>query len=180
MTMDKIQKAKIIPKLSVVHVDRKTRGRFPGEKAPAGTTGLVWTSWFGAGFGTHKISLITTDLKLYFTTASCVSVLGFSDSVEGFNTVRSEWASKHFIPIVLQVVDVKISAPVKKGKSLNDTVEENKQYVRYQTLNKKSIYVKKAYCHPDDWSSLMTGIEKGERAFCIRLEPWILEKAEII
>ena len=178
--MNESKQQEIVAKLSIVKVDRKSRGRFPGERAPVGTMGLVWTSWFGSGYGTHKISLITKDLKLYFTTASCVSVVGTADEVEGFDSVRSDWASEHFMPVVLTAVDMKISAPLEKGKNLRSIVERDKQYVRCHTLCKKTIFVKKVYCHPDDWQGLMSGLQKGERVFCLRLEPWILEKAGLI
>ena len=189
VTKDK-KNEEFISKVSVVRVDKKSRGRFPGDQAPVGIVGLVWSSWRGGTYGTHKVSLVTKDLKLYFTTASCASIIGKSSEINDFTDVRERWADKNFIPIILEVEDVRLSGASLKDKSLMKIVEIAKDdgmwgrdkvdYIKCKSLTQQRLWVRESCCHPKDWKNMLKNILDGKKVFCVRLEPWVLEKVDII
>ena len=62
------------PKIDVVSVNKNTRGKFPGPKAKKDTIGLVWSTWVSnSQWGTEKLSILTPQGEVVFTTRCCVS-----------------------------------------------------------------------------------------------------------
>ena len=178
----------LIPRKTFVIVKKVSRGRFPGRKSEVGETGVVWSRW-NSKFGTEKISILSKDLTISFTSSACVSIVEVIEDEDAFEDMYIRWAEANHIPIVIQVVDIRLIQPdIQKKQAKN-----NKKYkhpgainiqkaktVKCKSLAGKELYLKQSYCHPLDWSNMIEGIFEGKKVFCIRVEPWILEKNNII
>ena len=176
-------KKEIIPRKSIVLVKKKSRGKFPGRMSAVGESGIVWSRWYSKNHNTEKISILSSDLKLSFTSAACVTIVENTNNLEEFKDMHERWADENYLPVVVQVIDVRLSVPILDSKTKKNpgliNIEKAK-YVKCKTLSGKALYVKKSYCHPIDWQLMIKGLNQDEVAFCIRLEPWILEKNNII
>ena len=174
----------LVPRKSIVLVKKKSRGRFPGKKSEVGEKGIVWSRWYSKNYGTEKISILTNDLSVSFTSVSCVLVVDEPEDVELFKDIHERWADKNYLPVVVQVADIRLpvtslsSSISKKPPGLLNI--EKARHIKCKTLSGKELYIKKSYCHPADWENMIKGLNQNESAFCIRLEPWILEKNNII
>lgn len=174
----------LIPRKSIVVVEKNSRGRFPGKKAEVGDRGVVWSKWYSKGWGTEKISILKRDLSVSFTSASCVSVVEVKDDESGFENIYERWAEENHLPIVVEIIDVRLAQPDiqdPRGSSHPGAVNIQKaKTVKCRSLTGKEIYLKQSYCHPSDWNIMIAGIFDGKKVFSIRVEPWILEKNNII
>jgi hypothetical protein len=159
-------------KLDVVLVERATRGKFPGPKAKKETIGLVWSSWLShPQWRTEKLSLLTTQGEVCFTTRSCISKIGTFEDFEDVKSAYEKYVEENFIPIFcMPVRTVGLDVPRSRNWELSWPIKIlgfSKIYFIYSAnIAKKDLdYMLK---NPDD------------PVFSIRIEPWILEKFKII
>lgn len=153
------------PKIDVVLVEKKTRGKFPGKKAPAETLGLVWSKWTSnPQWGTEKISILTAESNIYFTTAKCVSRVGTIIDWPDFLEAYKNYAELDFVPVFGFV------------KSL----EKEKEFLTVRFLsNSHFVTVPSSCVHFEDLDEILN-CESEEKFFCLRIEPWFLKRAGLI
>jgi hypothetical protein len=157
------------PKVDVVIVEKKTRGKFPGEKAPAGTVGLVWSRWVSnSQWATEKISLLTESGNVLFTTARCASRAGNITDFPKLMEAYKQYAEEEFVPAF---------GLVKKP------AQEHQQKARLlivKFISKDHMTSVPTSCiHYEDLEEIFNS-NSEENFFCMRIEPWFLEKAGIL
>mgnify|MGYP003122624898 CR=1 FL=1 len=176
----------LIPRKTIVVVEKNSRARFPGKTSEVGDRGIVWSKWYSKGWGTEKISILKSDLTVSFTSASCVSIDENKQAEDDFNDIHVRWAEENYLPIIVQIVDVRLSQPNIQQPFDQDRPNpgavniQKAKTVKCKTLMSKELYLKKSYCHPFDWETMIEGIFENKKVFSIRVEPWILEKNNII
>ena len=157
------------PKVDVVIVERKTRGRFPGEKAPAGTSGLVWSRWVSnSKWGTEKISLLTGEGRILFTTSRCVTRAGNITEFPALMDAYKKHAEQDFVPVF--------------GFVENNAREHNvkSEFLIVKFLSKDRVTSEPSSCvHNEDLDEIFNSSSE-EKFFCMRIEPWFLEKAGML
>lgn len=153
------------PKVDVVIVERKTRGKFPGEKAPAGTLGLVWSRWVSnSQWATEKISLLTEDGSILFTTARCATKTGNITQFPTLVEAYKKYAAEDFVPVF---------GFVQKQETYNN-------FLIIKFLSKDRVTSVPASCiHFEDLDEIVNS-DLTEKFFCMRIETWFLEKAGIL
>jgi hypothetical protein len=153
----------IKPKQTVVEVIKSTRGRFPGERAPSGTIGIVWSSWVSnSTWGTSKLSVLSKPGSIYFTTKKCVKILGPITDFPEMSVVIKQHADEYFLPVFVQV------------KDMNVQIQLNKKSLRVTYLGKPGInFIPLSSIHPDDVSFIVKNPD--EEVYSTRVEPWVLE-----
>jgi hypothetical protein len=153
-------------KFDVVMVTRKSKGSFPGPSSPKGTLGLVWSQWISnEKFGSYKLSLLDKSGDLTFTTFKCIEKLGEITLFEDLVQAYIKHADQHFVPIFCHIGDRASIARV------------NRIWVRPLSKNKNYSLLISAI-HPEDLKELITDTDQS--FFCLRLEPWVLKKWDLI
>lgn len=159
------------PKVDVVIVERKTRGKFPGEKATKGTVGLVWSRWTSNSvYGTEKISLLSKEARVLFTTSRCVSKVGtivdFPDLVDAYK----EYAELEFVPVFGFV----------KKSSIEDLLSNKPEFLLIKFLSRETAQAVPTSCiHFEDLDEIVNSKEK-EKFFCMRIETWLLKRSGLL
>ena len=156
------------PKVDVVIVQRKTRGKFPGAKAPKGTVGLVWSRWLSnSQWATEKISLLTESGNILFTTSRCTAISGNITEFPSLMDAYKKYAEKDFVPVFGFV----------KKPSLHPLSTE---FLIVKFLSSPRVTSVPASCvHYEDLDEIFN-FASGEKFFCMRIEPWFLEKVGIL
>lgn len=151
------------PKIDVVSVNKNTRGKFPGPKAKKDTIGLVWSTWVSnSQWGTEKLSILTPQGEVVFTTRSCVSKIGvFEDSKEIVSAYESH-VEKDYIPIFVTKVIFRSDKFIKMRVLGTDRVID----LRKNNIAKSDL----TYMSQNP----------GDNAYSVRVEPWVLERFKII
>ena len=176
----------LIPRKTIVVVEKNSRARFPGKTSEIGERGIVWSKWYSKGWGTEKISILKNDLTVSFTSASCVSIDENQEGKDDFKNIHTRWAEENYLPVIVQIVDIRLSQPDIQQPFGEDrphpgaTNIQKAKTVKCKTLTSKELYLKQSYCHPVDWEKMIEGIFESKKVFSIRVEPWILEKNNII
>lgn len=153
-------------KCDVVIVSRKSKGAFPGPAAPKGTVGLVWSQWVSnEKFGSHKVSLLDKEGNITFSTWKCIERLGeishFEDLIQSYN----RYADENFIPVFCHT------------GNRDHILTMNKVWLK--PLSKSKDYsVSITSIHPTDLKEIINNPDQN--FFCLRLEPWVLKKWELI
>jgi len=157
------------PKVDVVIVEKKTRGKFPGEKAPAGTVGLVWSRWVSNSQWTiEKISLLTESGNVFFTTARCASKTGNITDFPKLMEAYKQYAEAEFVPAF---------GFVKKPAQEH---QQQAQFLIVKFISKDRMTSVPTFCiHYEDLDEIFNSSSE-ENFFCMRIEPWFLEKAGIL
>ena len=156
----------IKPKQTVVKVIRSTRGKFPGERSPKGTLGVVWSSWVAnSAWGTEKMSILDADGNVTFTTKKCTEVVGEISEHPLIEASYRRHADEHFLPVFVQIKDVSIKL-----------IKENtKQSFRVKYLGRSNFsFIPLSSVHPDDANYIIKNPE--EQVYSLRAEPWVLRK----
>ena len=157
------------PKIDVVVVEKKTRGKFPGEKAPAGTVGLVWSRWVSnSQWATEKISLLTESGNVLFTTARCASRTGNITDFPKLMEAYKQYAEEEFVPAF---------GLVKKPAQEH---QQKAQFLIVKFISKDHMTSVPTSCiYYEDLEEIFNS-NSEENFFCMRIEPWFLEKAGIL
>lgn len=157
------------PKVDVVIVEKKTRGKFPGEKAPAGTVGLVWSRWVSnSQWATEKISLLTESGNIFFTTARCASRTGNITDFPKLMEAYKQYAEAEFVPAFGFV------------KKPAQELQHQAQFLIVKFISKDRMTSVPTSCiHYEDLDEIFNS-NSEENFFCMRIEPWFLEKAGIL
>jgi len=153
------------PKVDVVMVTKKTRGKFPGEKAPVGTLGLVWSSWTSNSmFHTQKISLLTATGKVLFTTAKCTDLVGDITKFDDLYEAYKKYAELNFVPIF---------GFVRKPESKSE-------FIIVKFLSRDRIMTVPTSCvHYEDLDEIFES-KKQDNFYCLRIEPWFLKARDLL
>ena len=155
-------------KCDVVIVTKKSRGAFPGESSSKGTVGLVWSQWLSnEKFGSYKVSLLDKTGSITFTTLKCIEHLGNIDHFEDLQKAYNVYADEHFVPVFCHT-----SSNVRDNYLIY-----NKLWLRPLSKN-KDYSVAATSLHPEDLKEVLENQDKN--FFCLRLEPWVLKKWELI
>ena len=92
------------PKFDIVNVTKTSRGKFPGQKALKGTTGIVWSTWMSNGnFGTTKMSILDRNGEISFTTNACAPKIGTIDSFPDLQKIYDRHVEKYFVPTAVSL-----------------------------------------------------------------------------
>jgi len=153
-------------KCDVVMVTRKSKGSFPGTSSSKGTLGLVWSQWISnEKYGSYKLSLLDKSGEITFTTLKCIEKLGditlFEELVQAYNN----YADQHFVPIFCHI------------GNRESILRLNKIWVRPLSKSKDYVLLISAI-HPSDLKEMITNTDQN--FFCLRLEPWVLKKWDLI
>ena len=155
-------------KTDIVRVSRKTRGRFPGPKAPLEMTGIVWSKWNSKNqYSTPKLSILSSDGEIYFTTATCVEHVGsikdtqWSDLLEAYR----KYVDEVFVPIFC----------IKTSELYVDKTGNNYWFYGKHVGKKERKSFNFSSIHPDDAKYIIDN--PGESVYSIRVEPWLIEKS---
>ena len=153
-------------KCDVVMVTKKSKGSFPGPSSPKGTLGLVWSQWSSnEKYGSYKLSLLDKTGEVTFTTFKCIEKLGEITFFEDLVQAYSRYADQHFVPIFCHV------------GNRESITRLNRVWVRPLSKNKDHSLLMSAI-HPEDLKELITNADQS--FFCLRIEPWVLKKWELI
>ena len=160
-------------KSDVVVINRKSRGKFPGEIAKSGTIGVVWSKWLSNSlYQTQKISILTEDNEIKFTTVSCSEPIGKISDFPDLEKTMEKHCDDNFIPIFCFLKTGFINLQMSKI--------EKREYIQVQLLfDKRVITVPTSCIHFKDLKEVYA-LSSKEKFFCIRVEPWFLEKRKII
>jgi len=153
-------------KIDVVMVTRKSRGSFPGTISPKGTLGLVWSQWVSnEKFSSYKLSLLDKSGEITFTTLKCIEKMGELSHFEDLEQAYVKYTDQNFIPIFCHIGD------------RESIVRSNKIWVR--PLSKSSDFsLQISSIHPSDLKEINDN--KDQNFFCLRLEPWVLKRWNLI
>ena len=160
----------LIPKFDVVSVTRSTRGRFPGQKAPKGVTGLVWSTWTSnAGFNTKKLSILSAEGEITFTTQTCVEIVGSLPDYPHLKKSYNAHVEKHYVPVI---------CTLEKSFDFDGSISMNNSVcVKYLGVNTKRWIKQHAICLED----LQYMYEnQHDKVFSLNVEPWVLKKHSIL
>lgn len=154
-------------KIDVVIVTRRSRGKFPGKIAAPGTVGLVWSRWCSNfEHNAYKISILTSEGEILFTTEKCVEKVGDISMFENLYLAYKDYADKNYIPIVVKA----------RQKYISDT---NNICLEIKFMSKnKFVPAKYNVIHPEDRKIITKDLV--EDFYYFRLEEWFLKKHEII
>ena len=184
------------PKIDVVLVERTTRGKFPGPKAKKETVGLVWSSWISnSEWRTEKLSLLTFQGEVCFTTRSCISKIGTFADFKDVKSAYEKYVEENFIPIFctlclpayhsgipLQVGDFQERA---LGNPLHDfglsgiTSEDLPDSFVIKVIGFQGTFRISADCiAKKDFEEIVKNPEAA--VYSINVEPWVLKRRNII
>ena len=170
----------------VVWVTKKTRGRFgPLDVAQPGDYGLVISTW-QSSMGSHKLSILTADLREVATTASCVKIFDALADDKTWQQVKLEWMNKTYVPVIV----IREPRTRKKRRYRGGTIEfaegAEDKYVMSRDGNavlavvmgtKNKIWINHDKCHPEDWMQMM---KSSEQCHSLRLPGWIVKKSGML
>ena len=158
-------------KLDVVLVERATRGKFPGPKAKKETIGLVWSTWVSNSvWRTEKLSLLTAEGEVCFTTRSCISKIGTFEDFEDVKLAYEKHVEENFIPIFCM--------PACDGADFSRSLNWDLSWPIKILGFSKIYFIYSANIAKQDLAYMLKNPD--DPVFSIRLEPWILEKFKII
>lgn len=151
------------PKIDVVLVERNTRGKFPGPKAKKTTVGLVWSTWTSnSQWGTLKLSLLTSQGEVVFTTQSCVSKIGVFEDFKDLVNAYEKHVEKNYIPIFVTKPNFK-----------------SEKFIKMCVLGTEHVIdLRKNNIAKSDLAYMLQNPD--ENAHSVRIEPWVLKKWKII
>ena len=154
-------------KIDVVIVSRRSRGKFPGKIAAPGTVGLVWSRWCSRfERDLYKISILTSEGEILFTTEKCVESVGDISMFENLYLAYKDYADKNYIPVVVKA----------RLKYHSDTLSSCIE-IKFMSKN-KFVPIKYNAIHPEDKKIITKDFI--EDFYCFRIEEWFLKKHEII
>ena len=151
------------PKTDIVLVERSTRGKFPGLKAKKSTVGLVWSTWVAnSQWGTEKLSLLTAEGEVVFTTRSCVSKIGVFKDFKELVIAYEKHVEKDYIPIFVTKV-----------------IFRSDKFIKMRVLGtQRVIDLRKNNIAKSDLTYMLQNPD--ENAYSVRIEPWVLKRFRII
>jgi len=153
-------------KCDVVIVTRKSRGSFPGPTSTKGTVGLVWSQWVSnEKFGSYKVSLLDKTGEITFTSLKCIEKVGEISHFEDLVQAYKDHADQNFVPVFCHI------------GNRESIVRLNKIWVRPLSKN-KDYSLSITSIHPADFKEMSDC--KDQNFFCLRVEPWVLKKWELI
>ena len=174
--------ASLKQKVDVVLVERKTRGKFPGKKAPKGTRGLVWSRWVSNGvYSTEKISILSEESKIFFTTVKCTRKVG---SIIDFPTLLDaykRYAESNFIPVFgFFYRDTRIDRAGREHRRVFCSTTRKDEYLNIKFLSRDRITSVPASCiHFEDLEEMFSSKERVG-FFCMRIESWFLKRVKLV
>ncbi len=151
------------PKIDIVLVERNTRGKFPGPKAKKATVGLVWSTWVAnSQWGTEKLSLLTPQGEVVFTTRSCVSKIGVFEDFKELVSAYEKYVEEDYIPIFVTKV-----------------IFRSEKFIKMRVLGTEhTIDLRKNNIAKSDLTYMLQNPD--ENAYSVRIEPWVLKRFRII
>ena len=151
------------PKIDVVIVERNTRGKFPGPKAKKATVGLVWSTWTSnSQWGTLKLSLLTPQGEVVFTTRSCVSKIGVFEDFKDLVSAYEKHVEEDYIPIF-------VTKPTFRSE----------KFIKMRVLGTEHVIdLRKNNIAKSDLTYMLQNPD--ENAYSVRIEPWVLKRFRII
>jgi len=161
-----------ISKDDLVWIQKKSRGRFPDsmEKAVKGDHGIVISSWT-SNMGSHKICILTSDLRELGTTATCARIIGNINTLDDDSWLGTKltWMDKTYIPLIVNKV------PGYKPGTW--AISKNRSSLLVQPLSSQDrIWLSKEKVHPHDWAELF----ESEGACCaVRVPVWLAKKGGV-
>ena len=162
----------------VVWVTKKTRGRFgPVDVAQPGDYGVVISAWVSS-MGSHKLSMLTADMREVSTTASCVKIFSALADDETWADIKAEWMDKTYIPVIVMKKQNKYT--LRRGKPTGSkwVMSRSGQAVLVVGLNSTDeVWLNRDKIHPDDWEELSIG---GDRWCSVRVPQWLALKSGLV
>jgi hypothetical protein len=161
----------------VVWVKKKTRGRFgPLEVAQPGDYGIVIGSWMSS-MGSHKVSILTADLREIATTATCVKIFSALADDETWRDIKLEWMDRTYVPVI--VVKKKHKRTMRRSQPHSRwVITRNGEAILVKSLSSNSdVWLNKDKMHPDDWETLQS--EEGQ-CCSVRVPQWLAQKSGLI
>jgi hypothetical protein len=157
----------------LVHVTKKSRGRFPTNVAVPGDVGIVIAGWTNQ-WGTTKYRILLGDYEEVMTSESCLELVTFEDEerVQWWRDLRINWMSKTFVPIIVGLV------PSFKGGRLTKSRSGEAIYVTCMKGGKH--WLNKKHMHPHDWREVVGGGESEDRWLSVRVPGWLAMKMGVL
>ena len=169
----------------IVWVTKKTRGRFGSlDVAQPGDHGLVISSWTSS-MGSHKVGILTSDLREIATTATCVKIFSTVKQEQAWYRIKLDWMNRTYVPIIV----MRAKQQRKKRRYRGGTIEFSEgSGVRYVTsrdgsavlvssINSDSkVWLNVDKVHPEDWDAMM---KSSEQCHSVRVPEWVANKSGI-
>jgi len=169
----------------VVWVTKKTRGRFGDlDVAAPGDYGIVIGSWISS-MGSHKLSILSADLREIVTTASCVKVFSALADDETWAGIKLEWMDKTYVPVIVMREKQQRRKRRYRGGSIEFTQGAGVTYVTSRdgsavlvsAINSDSkVWLNQDKVHPEDWMAMM---KSSEQCHSVRVPEWVAKKSAI-
>ena len=170
------------PKIDVVLVERTTRGKFPGPKAKKETVGLVWSSWISnSEWRTEKLSLLTFQGEVCFTTRSCISKIGTFADFKDVKSAYEKYVEENFIPIfcTLCLPAYHSGIPLHDCSLSGITSEDLPDSFVIKVIGFQGTFRISADCiAKKDFEEIVKNPEAA--VYSITVEPWVLKRRNII
>jgi len=163
----------------IVWVTKKTRGRFGAlDVAVAGEYGIVISSWMSS-MGSHKVSILTADLREVSTTASCVKIFSALADDETWAGIKAEWMDKTYIPVIVMKKKNKYTMRRSQPAGSKWVMSRSGEAVLVVGLlhPNSDVWLNKDKIHPDDWEELTVG---GDRCCSVRVPQWLALKSGLM
>ena len=137
-----------------------------------GEYGLVISSWT-SNMGSHKLCILTSELREIGTTATCVNVIDSLENLKGreddapgrldWHQVKLDWMDKTYVPLIVNKV------PGYKPGTW--AVSKNRSSILVQPLNSRDrVWLSKEKVHPHDWIEIF----ESKGACCtVRVPLWL-------
>ena len=167
----------------IVWVTKKTRGRFGSlDVAAPGDHGIVIGSWLSS-MGSHKVSILTADLREVATTTSCVKIFSTVTDDETWAGIKLAWMDKTYVPIIVMREKQQRKKRRYRGGTLEFTQGTGVKYVASRdgtavlvsAINSDSkVWLNADKVHPEDWAEMM---KSSEQCHSVRVPQWVAKKS---
>ena len=162
----------------IVWVKKKTRGKFGSlDVAEPGDFGIVISSWLSS-MGSHKVSILTADMRELSTTASCVKIFSALSDDETWADIKSEWMDNTYVPVIVMKKQNKYT--LRRGKSTGSkwVMSRSGEAVLVVGLSSPAeIWLNRDKIHPEDWEELVVG---EDRCCSVRVPQWLAFKSGLV
>ena len=170
----------------IVWVTKKTRGRFgPLDVAQPGDHGIVISSWTSS-MGSHKVSILMSDLREVATTATCVKIFSTLKKDQTWLRVKMDWMNRTYVPVIVMREQQQRRKRRYRGGDIVFTNGSGVQYVSSRDGSavlvtalggEAKVWLNQDKVHPDDWDEMM---KSSEQCHSVRIPEWVAKKSGML